>query len=63
MNDLFFSPKAIAIRLGFLFLAMFVAIGVTVLFSLHSPWSLINGLVWGSVSQLVALAVLSRNAI
>lgn len=63
MNDLFFSLKALAIRLVFLVLACFIAVDVTALFSLHSPWSFINGLVWGGLSQIVAMSVLSRDAI
>ena len=63
MLDLFFSPKALLVRLGFLVLACFIAVGVAALFSLHSPWSLLNGLVLGSLSQIVAMSVLTRNAI
>lgn len=60
MNNLFFSPRAIMIRFAFLVLACFIAVGIAFLFSLPPVWNMLDGLMWGSLSQIVAILVLAK---
>ncbi len=69
MRDLFPTPKAVALRLSLLFVAYLIVVGAVAVAALipHAPyapwlflWTLLNGLMWGGLSQVIAGAILRR---
>ena len=60
MNDLFFSKKAIVVRIFFLVAACFLAVAVTLVLSLESFMSILLGLLVGYLSQVLAQNYLRR---
>lgn len=63
MSNLFFSPKALLVRLVALLVALAISIVLTTLFPFSTPYSFFSAVVLGIVSQVGATFVLARDYI